>query len=44
VLVDLEGERGSDAAAALGVPEGTLWRRVFHARQALRRGLDGGAP
>ncbi|HTR52456.1 MAG TPA: RNA polymerase sigma factor [Kofleriaceae bacterium] len=42
VLVDLEGERGSDAAAALGVPEGTLWRRVFHARQALRRGFDGG--
>jgi RNA polymerase sigma-70 factor (ECF subfamily) len=39
VLVDLEGERGSDAAAALGVPEGTLWRHVFHARQALRRGL-----
>src|SRR5262249_1511175 len=32
VLVDLEGQRGSDAAAALGVPEGTLWRRVFYAR------------
>jgi RNA polymerase sigma-70 factor (ECF subfamily) len=43
VLVDLEGERGVDAAAALGVPEGTLWRRVFHAREALRREL-GGAP
>jgi RNA polymerase sigma-70 factor (ECF subfamily) len=42
VLVDLEGERGADAAAALGVPEGTLWRRVFHARQALRRALGGG--
>lgn len=43
VLVDLEGEKGSDAAAALGVPEGTLWRRVFHARQALRVTLGGEA-
>ncbi len=42
VLVDLEGERGSDAALALGVPEGTLWRRLFHARAALREALAGG--
>jgi RNA polymerase sigma-70 factor (ECF subfamily) len=42
VLVDLEGERGIDAAAALGVPEGTLWRRVFYARAQLRRLLVGG--
>lgn len=41
VLIDLEGERGADAAAALGVPEGTLWRRVFHARKALRLALGG---
>ncbi len=39
VLVDLEGEKGKDAAAALGIPEGTLWRRVFYARQALRATL-----
>ncbi|HEU0030204.1 MAG TPA: sigma-70 family RNA polymerase sigma factor [Kofleriaceae bacterium] len=39
VLVDLEGERGCDAAAALGIPEGSLWRRVFHARKALRDAL-----
>jgi len=44
VLVDLEGERGADAAAALGIPAGTLWRRVFEARQALRAALGGGAP
>ncbi len=44
VLVDLEGERGSDAAAALGIPEGTLWRRVFHAREAVRRAIEGGEP
>lgn len=42
VLIDLEGERGVDAALALGVPEGTLWRRVFHARRALRLALAGG--
>jgi RNA polymerase sigma-70 factor (ECF subfamily) len=28
VIVDIEGERGVDAAAALGIPEGTLWRRA----------------
>jgi RNA polymerase sigma-70 factor (ECF subfamily) len=39
VLVDLEGEKGSEAAAALGIPEGTLWRRVYHARQQLRVAL-----
>jgi RNA polymerase sigma-70 factor (ECF subfamily) len=44
VLIDLEGERGADAAAALGIPEGTLWRRVFHARDRLRRGLGGETP
>jgi RNA polymerase sigma factor (sigma-70 family) len=42
VLIDMEGERGIDAAAALGIPEGTLWRRVFNARTALRKALDGG--
>ena len=41
ILVDLEGEKGSDAAAALGIPAGTLWRRVFHARKALRAALGG---
>jgi RNA polymerase sigma-70 factor (ECF subfamily) len=41
VIVDIEGERGVDAAAALGIPEGTLWRRVYYARQALRVALGG---
>lgn len=44
VLVDLEGERGLDAACALGIPEGTLWRRVHEARTTLRELLHGGAP
>ena len=43
VLIDLEGERGTEAAAALGIPVGTLWRRVFEARQALRTALGGGS-
>lgn len=43
VLIDLEGEKGCDAAAALGIPEGSLWRRVFQARTALRAALGGDA-
>ena len=43
VLVDLEGERGTDAAAALGIPEGSLWRRVYHARKTLRAALTQGS-
>jgi RNA polymerase sigma-70 factor (ECF subfamily) len=41
-LVDMEGEKGCDAALALGIPEGTLWRRLFDARTALRAFLGGG--
>lgn len=41
VLVDLEGEKGADAAEALGIPAGTLWRRLFEARKALRTALGG---
>jgi len=41
VLIDLEGELGRDAALALGVPEGTLWRRVHLARKAVRVALGG---
>jgi RNA polymerase sigma-70 factor (ECF subfamily) len=41
VMVDVEGMRGVDAAAALGVPEGTLWRRLHEARAALRGVLEG---
>lgn len=41
VLVDLEGETGAAAAAALRISEGTLWRRVADARAALRDALGG---
>jgi RNA polymerase sigma-70 factor (ECF subfamily) len=42
VLVDLEDQAGKDAARALGIPDGTLWRRVFEARRAVRAAVDGG--
>lgn len=41
VLVDVEGLSGAEAAAAAGVPEGTLWRRLHDARKVLRAGLEG---
>jgi RNA polymerase sigma-70 factor (ECF subfamily) len=41
VLVDLEGQSGRDAATALRVPEGTLWRRVFDARRRVRAFVEG---
>ena len=41
ILVDLEGEKGIDAASALGIPQGTLWRHVYEARCALREALHG---
>jgi RNA polymerase sigma-70 factor (ECF subfamily) len=39
VMCDLEELPGADAARALGVPEGTLWRRLHEARKALRSSL-----
>lgn len=41
VLVDLQGESGTEVAAALGVPEGTVWRRLSDARAKLREALGG---
>jgi RNA polymerase sigma factor (sigma-70 family) len=35
-LCDLEGQRGVDVAVALGIPEGTVWRRLHEARIRLR--------
>ena len=42
VLCDLEEMSGADAAAALDVAPGTLGRRLFEARQALRSAVEGG--
>ena len=39
VMCDVEEVPGADAARALGVPEGTLWRRLHEARKVLRARL-----
>lgn len=44
VLCDVEGISGVDAATSLGIPAGTLGRRLFEARRRLRRDLGGGEP
>jgi RNA polymerase sigma-70 factor (ECF subfamily) len=41
VLCDLEGVSGVDAARALGVRKGTMWRRLHDARKRLRAALGG---
>ncbi len=44
VMCDLEEIPGVEVARALGVPEGTLWRRLHEARRSLRRALAEGRP
>jgi len=44
VMVDVEEFSGVDAAKALGLPEGTLYRRLHEARKALRKALTKEAP
>jgi RNA polymerase sigma-70 factor, ECF subfamily len=41
VLCDVEGLGGKEAATVLHVPDGTLYRRLFEARRALRSVLEG---
>jgi RNA polymerase sigma-70 factor, ECF subfamily len=41
VMCDLEEIPGVEAARVLGIPEGTLWRRLHDARRALREALEG---
>lgn len=36
VLVDVEGLKGAEAARLLGIPEGTLWRRLHEVHERLR--------
>jgi len=43
VLCDLEQLPGRDVARVLGIPEGTLARRLHDARKAIRAQLEGGA-
>ena len=40
VMCDVEEIPGVEVAEALGVPQGTLWRRLHDARRALRAALE----
>jgi RNA polymerase sigma factor (sigma-70 family) len=40
VLCEIDGVPGVEAARTLGIPAGTLWRRLHDARVALRDALD----
>ncbi len=44
VMCDLEEISGVEAARVLGVPEGTLWRRLHDARKRLRKALERDIP
>jgi len=44
VMCDVEELPGVEVAHALGIPNGTLYRRLHEARQRLRRELDGSEP
>jgi RNA polymerase sigma-70 factor (ECF subfamily) len=39
-LCDLEGLKGVEVAVALGIPEGTVWRRLHEARIRLRASIQ----
>lgn len=43
-LVEVSGLSGVEAASALGIPVGTVWRRLHEARGELRRRLSREAP
>lgn len=40
ILCDLEQLPGVDVARALDIPEGTLWRRLHHARKTMRETIE----
>jgi RNA polymerase sigma-70 factor (ECF subfamily) len=42
VLCDIEGLKGKEVARILGLPEGTVWRRLHQARRRLRAMLTDG--
>jgi RNA polymerase sigma-70 factor (ECF subfamily) len=39
VMIEREGMSGEEVAAALGIPLGTVWTRLHHARAALQRAV-----
>ena len=43
LLVEREGLSGEDVARALDIPVNTVWTRLHHARNGLRKALASGA-
>lgn len=43
ILCDLEHITCVEAARIVGAPEGTVWRRLHHARKAIRDAIEGSA-
>ncbi len=41
LLAEVEGFSGDEIAAMLGIPIGTVWTRLYHARRELRRYYEG---
>jgi RNA polymerase sigma-70 factor (ECF subfamily) len=41
VACEIEDLPGAEVARVLGVPEGTLWRRLHDARKAIRTAMGG---
>jgi RNA polymerase sigma-70 factor (ECF subfamily) len=39
LMIEREGMTGEEVAGALGIPLGTVWTRLHHARAELRRSL-----
>ena len=42
LMIEREGMSGEEVAGALGIPLGTVWTRLHHARNELRRSLKRG--
>jgi len=42
VMAEIEGLGGEEIAQALGIPVGTVWTRLHHARRELARALEAG--
>ena len=42
VMIVIEGASGREAAVALDLREGTLWRRLYEARSAIRAVVEAG--
>jgi RNA polymerase sigma-70 factor (ECF subfamily) len=42
LMSEVEGLTAEEIATALGIPVGTVWTRLHHARRDLRNGLERG--